>query len=108
MSDSTAAPAGGATTSVICEQQTATAAPNNGSLTITATPEDTTEIIPITLVRPPARIERTVRIAEGRLHVEWREGTVDNEGLGRKSSKSKLCHNVGNEHPCYCWWERVP
>jgi hypothetical protein len=48
------------------------------------------EVLSLTLTRPPARIQRTIRQAEGTLHVEWAGDTVDNENANRKSSKSTL------------------
>ncbi|CAK9781147.1 unnamed protein product [Cutaneotrichosporon oleaginosum] len=70
---------------------------NHGSRTITITPTTDTEAGPSTGSPPTSRSETPSSVGVLRLrgaparrqHVMWTSDTVDNEGLGKKKSKSQ-------------------
>lgn len=55
--------------------------------------EKEAKILYMQLNRPPDRIKRAIKLQNGeRLTVEWEEGTIDNEHMNKKKSKSKFIY----------------
>eukprot|EP00461_Guttulinopsis_vulgaris_P003209 UN03210 len=70
--------------------QTLGLAPLTTRTTTVTIEEPTDRQLYLVLRRPQERIERNRRILEGNLEVHWDDSVVDNEGMGKKSSK-KCC-----------------
>ncbi|PVI07746.1 hypothetical protein DM02DRAFT_511648 [Periconia macrospinosa] len=66
--------------STVPSSQTST--PQNGSVTITETPAQ-----PVLRLSAPSGTLRLRAGPEERRHIQWAEDVVDNEGMGKKSSK---------------------
>jgi protein phosphatase 1 regulatory subunit 11 len=81
------------------QQRPSTSAPSDGSRTMTIeslafdTPSDGNEIVGVLRLRGGPR--------RNRQRVVWGEDVVDNEGCGKKKSKSEWCASVTGRHSLF-------